>query len=241
MVVRRTENHPADAALRDKSVFALRRLGRRALGLVKRLEMVFQHMLDRFVFGQPQRVIERAGEQRLSDLAVRFLLHAERDRVALGFLQNQPGDVEQRIGAAGGLDLAGEGFHPFFVGDEGNTDFRQRQRRFAVFARFAPAKRGPLLKGPSAIIGAAGLSALVAAGAALPRALAGSAFPAGRPAIAAFASAFGPVLAAFILRVMFGRGGLLRPGGQKELVQIQFVFRQCAHSFMSAPRSSGLG
>ena len=64
-MVRRAEDDAAQAALRDERVNALRRLRRRAFGLVKRGEMIFEHVRDGFVLARPRRIVERADKQLL--------------------------------------------------------------------------------------------------------------------------------------------------------------------------------
>ena len=108
VMVRRAKHHPAQAALRDKRVDALRRLGRRAFGLIKRGEMIFEDMRDGLVLARPRGFVERADEQRLRHGAVRLFLNREPDGIAFRLLQNQQRNLEQRIRPAGHLDLARE-------------------------------------------------------------------------------------------------------------------------------------
>jgi len=86
VIIRRTENDAAHAALRHKGVFALRRFGGRAFGLVKRGEMILEHVRHRFVLAQPRGVVQRAKEQRLFDRAIGVFLHSKLDGVTLRLL-----------------------------------------------------------------------------------------------------------------------------------------------------------
>ena len=73
VIIRRAENDAAQAALRDERVNALRRLRRRALGLVKRGEMIFENVRDGFVLARPRRIVQRA-DKKLRCRAVGFFL-----------------------------------------------------------------------------------------------------------------------------------------------------------------------
>jgi hypothetical protein len=68
-------------------------------------------MSDSFVLAQPQRVVQRADEQRLGDGAFRVFLDAEPDGVALGFFENDLRESKQRIRSAFGFDFACEQFN----------------------------------------------------------------------------------------------------------------------------------
>src|SRR5437870_7504029 len=80
VIVRRSENDAADAALRDEGVSALGWISLRAFGLVKGVEMFLQRVSHRFVLAQPQRVVECADKERLRDRTVGLFLYGE-DRV----------------------------------------------------------------------------------------------------------------------------------------------------------------
>ena len=204
VVVWGAEDHPAQAALRDKGVFALRRFGGGAFGLVEGGEMILQHVLDGLVLGQPKRVVEGAGEQGLGDLAVGLPHDAEGDRVTFRLLEDQPSDVKQRVGPAGGLDLAGQGLDSSFVRDERHIDFGQGRRRFVAFARFLATWAGSVPVEISSVTVRPGLALAIPPRAAAGRPFIGSPFAPERPAAAPFVTAFRPCVAARILGVIFG-------------------------------------
>ena len=221
VMVRRAENHAAHAALRDKRVCALGRFDGRALGLVKRGEMIFQNVRHRLVLAQPRRVVERANKQRLGNRAIGLFLHAQPDGITFRLLQNDLRDLEKRKRPAGHLDLARERFDALFVRQKGDGDFRQRRGRLAQLA-FAP---------------------VIAAGK-FPFAVAESWTRTRRTRAAAFAKRFAarPAPAAFALAVI-ARDGFarrtsrsdwprlsLRPRGLEKLLQINFDVRNTAHA-----------
>src|SRR6266481_1669737 len=134
VMVGRTENDSAHATLSDKSIFALGRLGRGALGLVKSAEMFFQDVGNGLVFGEPERVIQCANKERLDWLSFRILFHIEDHRKPIRSLQNHLGDFEQRISSPCHSNLPRERFDPFVVWKQRNANLRQRRRRFTAFA-----------------------------------------------------------------------------------------------------------
>jgi hypothetical protein len=164
-------------------------------------------------------------------------------------LQNHLRDVEQRVSASGHPNLTGEGFNPLFVGQETDRDLRQRWWWFAAFAGLVPTI-SPAPKRPvaSAAFGSTPRSALSARAPILaPRArlVTPGAKPAFTPLPEAAAltpgawTAFAPratgsatpfftpvrrAIFALVILVRFGRGRLLGPSGQKELLEIEFVF-----------------
>ncbi|MGN6554423.1 MAG: hypothetical protein ACTHLW_11970, partial [Verrucomicrobiota bacterium] len=99
--------------------------------------MIFEDVADRSFFGQPKRFVERADEEGLDNLAV-FFPNAERDRVTFRLLQDEAGNIKQRVSAAGHLDLAGQRFDADFFGNERNVDFDRRGRGFTT--DFFPAR-----------------------------------------------------------------------------------------------------
>ena len=94
MQVGRSEDDPAQAALRHKSIGPLGRFSGGFLRLVEHLEIVPQQMRHRFVFGEPKRFVERADKKRLRHLARRVLDHVNFDHLAFRLLQEQLRDVE---------------------------------------------------------------------------------------------------------------------------------------------------
>jgi hypothetical protein len=152
--------------------------------------------------------------------------------MAFGLLQDHLGDVEERVGAAGHLDLARERLDPFVVGDEGEGDLGQRRRGFPArqgFARLATAPKrtvaptGAITAGPaSSTLGAwsAGAGSIVAStGASVVSSRPGRRIPPWWPRPPPVAPAVGTLYFALIMGVL-GGGRLLRPSGQKELFKI---------------------
>ena len=131
VIVRRAENGAAETALGDKRVSPFRRISRRAIRLVKRVEVFSKRVIDRVLLGKPECVVQIANPKRLGRLAIRLFHDAERDVITLGFFQNQMGDVENRVGAAGQLDLARQRFQALLLRGEVEVDVRQRLLRFA--------------------------------------------------------------------------------------------------------------
>ena len=80
-------------------------------------------MGDGFLFGKPERLVQSANKERLNRLALSVFLDAERDRMALRFLQNHLRNPKERVGPAGHLDLACQGFDPLIIGEQGDIDF----------------------------------------------------------------------------------------------------------------------
>ncbi len=74
VIIRRAKNDAAQAALRDERVNALRRFRRRAFGLVKRGEMIFENVRDGFVLARPRRIVQRADEKLLRPCRRPFFL-----------------------------------------------------------------------------------------------------------------------------------------------------------------------
>ena len=233
VVVRRPENLAAHAALRHKSVFALGRFGGRAFGLVKRGKMNLEHVRDRLVLAQPRRVIERAGEQRLYDRAIGVFLHPELDGVTLRLRQNNLRNLEQRIRAAGHLDLARERFDAVFVRQKRDGDFRQWRGWFEVppCGTFAPV----IALGKS-FLAVAELSTTgtrrTGTAALAERVRARSTAPAFARAVFASGGFAGE------LRVRVDGRFSLRPSGQEKLFQINFDVRNTTH-IKSMPRHAG--
>jgi hypothetical protein len=160
----------------------------------------------------------------------------------LGFLKNQPGDVEQRISATRHLDLAGQRFDTRFIRDESEVYLRQRERQFRALITAVVAARTALvaIEWTLAATFTAWSSARppaisarwtrLAAGPAL-TAKTGTVTATGRagalagPAWAITPAAISTLFPGFVIGKLFRRGWLLRPRGEKKLFQIQFVFR----------------
>jgi hypothetical protein len=175
--------------------------------------MAGEDVSDGLVLGEPEGVIESAEEEGLEGLALGIFLDFEADLLALGFLQNQVGDVKERIGAAGDANLAGEGFDALVVGQENDGDIGRRRERLAPGALVG---RGGAFWAASAQVGAIGAWAFGpgAAGAVAAR---------GAAALAFLEGAFAAVVAGEV-GVAIDLGRVLRPGGQKKLFEIQFGF-----------------
>ena len=92
-MIRRTKNFAAQTALRDKSINALRRFRRRAFGLIKRGEMIFQNVRNGGVFARPRRFIQRA-DKKFFQRAVVFFLGRELDGITFRLLQDQQRDLK---------------------------------------------------------------------------------------------------------------------------------------------------
>ncbi len=213
VVVGGAEDGAAEAALGDESIGAAGRVGGGAFGLVQGVEVAGEDVSDGLVLGEPEGVIEGAEEEGLEGLALSILLDFEADLLAFGFLQNQEGDVKERIGAAGDANLAGEGFDALVVGQENDGDVGRRRERIAPGAL---AGRGGAFGAASAQVWAIGERAFGpgAAGAVAAR---------GAAAFAFIEGAFAAVVAGEVgIAVDLGR--VLRPGGQKKLFEIQFGF-----------------
>src|SRR5205814_2136824 len=97
-----------------------------------------KRVIDRVRLGKPECVVQIADPKRLGRLAIRLFHHAESDVIALGFFQNQMGDVENRVGAAGQLDLARQRFQALLLRGEVEVDLRQRLIRFALILAARP-------------------------------------------------------------------------------------------------------
>ncbi len=98
--------------------------------------MIFKNVRDGFIFGKPGRIVERTNEKRLDSGAIGLFLDGKTDGVTLRLLQNEMGDLEQRIGATGDFDLPRDMLNAFFIGDKCDVDFRQRSGCF-IALRFA--------------------------------------------------------------------------------------------------------
>ena len=96
--------------------------------------MSLQRVRHGFLFVRPRRVIEGA-DKNLFHGAIGLLLGAELDGVTFRLFQDQQGDLEQRIRAAGHFDLTREHFHTLFLGNERDIQHRQRSqhRRLTAF------------------------------------------------------------------------------------------------------------
>ena len=116
VVIGRPQDRAAHAALGDKSVSSLGRVGGRAFNLVKRPEMMFKDVGDGFVLRKPGRIVQRAHEKGLGGGAIRLFPDAEANGVPLRLLQDQIGDLKKRTGAAHHLNLAGKVFNALFIG-----------------------------------------------------------------------------------------------------------------------------
>src|SRR5437773_6534539 len=234
VIVRRAENGAAETALCDKRVRAFRRIGRRALRLVKRVEVFSRHVIDGVRLGKPERVVQIANPKRLGRLAIRLFHDAKRDVIAVGFFQDQMGDVENRIGATGQFDLARQRFKALLLRREVEGDLRQRLVRFASFlaARlivtalpFATRRAGARAARP-ALVARPSVTAV---------------WTARHPGtvLAAVSSARTGLFAAFVFRKPIGVRRLLRPGRQElqfQLFQIQTGVRRIAHVITSLAR-----
>ena len=163
-----------------------------------------------------------------------FFFTLKIDRMPLGLLENHLRDVEQRIRPARHLDLPRQGFDAFVFGAQAQVKFGQRQRRRTPIAGIAPAKirslaaQGPaaLAFGPWRATARSGRAATIAARAIVVPSRSGRTIAAGRAGATAIAvaAAVRPLGFAFVFGVLGGRR-LLRPGGQEEFVQVQFVIR----------------
>jgi hypothetical protein len=130
--------------------------------------------------------------------------------------------------------LPGEGFDAFVLRAQAEFNFRQRSRRLAMLALLPTAKVTPVLAGrlAGAALGPWRAACRVrgpaafAARAAVVAPRSGRTFAARRARTTAItvAAAFGALSFALVVGV-FGGGRLLRPGGQKEFVQIEFAIR----------------
>ena len=223
---------PLKPHCRDERVSALRRLDGRALGLVKRGEMIFQDVRDGFVLAQPRRLVQRANKQRLRDCAVGLFLDGELDGIALRLLQNQPRNVEQRIRAAGHLDLTGQRLDAVFIRQKRDADFRQRRRRFRPLTAFVTT----IIAATEAAFAVAKLGAAARRAASAPAfataAKTTATFAARTAAFAGFAAeaAFGLhalVAGEFVKAV--GLGFPLRPRRLKQLVKVQSEIGNSIH------------
>ncbi len=146
VVVRRPKNLVAHAALRHEGVGTLGRIDLGFVRLVKRVEVPTQHMIQRLILGEPNRLVHLAKKQRLGNGAVLFFSGLEDDEVALRLGEDQPRDVEQRIGAAGVLDLAGQRLDAVFLRLESHVEFQRRARW-----RIVPAKASLFVERPLAV------------------------------------------------------------------------------------------
>ena len=256
VMVRRTEDDAAHAALRDECVTALRRLHGRALGQVERGEMSFQDVCDGLVLAQPRRFVERANKQRLRDrrsgtgiLPVscfgsrrrgrrrHYFLHVQLDGITLRLLQNEPRNVEQRIGAAGHLDLARERLDAVFVGQKSDGDFRQRRGRLGAFRRFTTIVTTPA-KSAFAVAELGAAARRAASATTFATAAKTAAFAARAAAFAGFAAeaAFG--LHALVAGEFFKAVGLgfpLRPRRLKQLFKVKSEIGNSVHVKSIAP------
>ena len=137
VVIRRAQQDAAEAALRHEGVGALGRFGGGLLDLVERAEVLFEDVVDRLLFAQPERVVEHAGEECLRGAAFPRFLDANLDAEALILLQHQPRDVEQRIGPACHANLLGQRIHAVRLGHEVDLDADGRQFWRALEGRAA--------------------------------------------------------------------------------------------------------
>ena len=148
VVVRWAENFVAHAALGHEGVGAFRRLGLGFFCLIECVKMPAQHMIDGLLLGEPDCLIDLTKEQRLGHGAVLLALGLEHDLVAFALGNNEPGDVEQRISAAGCLDLLGQRLDPVFLRPDGGINLQWRTRRAVVAAEIAL----PVLRAPAVAI-----------------------------------------------------------------------------------------
>src|SRR5690348_1488034 len=105
VIIRRSENHAAQTALRDEGVRSLWRVGRNAPGLVKCVEVPAESVTDGIALGKPDSVVQIAEPKLLRNLTIGLLDRAESDAVTFRTLQNQMRYIKDRIRAAGQLDL----------------------------------------------------------------------------------------------------------------------------------------
>ena len=219
VIVRRPENLVAHAALRHEGVGALGRLDLDFIGLVKRVEMPAQHMVHCLILREPNRLVHLAEKQRLGDGAVLLLLGLENDEVALRLGENQPRDVEQRIGPAGVLNLPGDRLDAVFLRLNGHVQFQRRALR-----HLAAPKVLPFVEGPFAVV-LLKFWTPVAIAVAIPVAAAVVVAPSGWPVAPVAASARTGPLFAGVVGIRFCVIRFLRPSGEKLQVQIQLLQR----------------
>jgi hypothetical protein len=169
----------------------------------------------------------------LDSFGLGILPDGENDIVTLRFLQNHLRDVEERIGSAGHLDLSGQGLDPFLLGHQRKVHVWQRRWGFPALPVLGPARPAPVaavwtgttLAWRSVGGAARGRSSPITAWAATFGPLAREAIAPRRSRPAAIAAAVGSFLFAFVFGVLGGRGLFLRPSGQKQLFQVEFVIR----------------
>ena len=230
VIVGRAENDAAHAALGHEGVNALGRIGLRALGLIKGAEMVFEDVVHGLGLAGPRGIVQRANKQGLGRGRPFFL--GELHGIALGLLQNQEGDFEKRVGAAGDLDLAGQQLDAAFLGDEGDTQFGQRGERLGILAGLvapivpagAAAAVAKFTVGP----GGSSCSGTGARAAATITAAAGAGAPAFAGLVVEAALGFDALVAGEFFKTI-GLGFPLRPGGLKEVFQVKIQICDVAH------------
>jgi hypothetical protein len=140
--------------------------------------------------------------------------------MALRLLQNHLRYVEQRVSASGHLDLARQGFHPFFIRDNARIDFGQRRRWFAAYTRFTSLEIRSWTTVPDTLAfrpRATTFSPLAVTFA--------STFRAGRAWASAISSAVRPFLVGAFVVGVFGPSGLLGPGREEQFFQIKLAIR----------------
>jgi hypothetical protein len=147
------------------------------------------------------------------------------------FLQDHLSDVEQRVGAATRTDLPRQRLDPLFVGDQADVKLRKGRRRFTAFARRLTAG-GRAIAALSTVTGRTPAFALRSErtppippwAAFIPASSSWRALTSRGPGTTPVIPAVRSFRLALIMGVFRCRR-LLRPSGQEEFVQIQFVIR----------------
>ena len=234
VVIRRPENLVAHAALCHERVGALGRVDLGFFRLVKRVKMPGEHMVHRLVLGEPDRLVHLAEEQRLGDGAVLLFPRLEDDEIPFRLGQDQPRDVEQRVGAAGVLDLPGERLDALFLRLDDQVQLQRRARGRVVAPKVVflveRALAVALLEFRPPVVPAIAIAvAIPVAAALLVAALEVTAAvvvaPTRRSVAPVAATATAGFLLAGIVGVWLGVVRFLRPSGEKLQFQIQLLER----------------
>ena len=224
VVVGWSQDHSGDAAPGHEGEVALRWIGAHPLLPVVPVEVLAQDMVDRLLAGEPQGVVVAAEPLLLHRASLAGGLQGGGDAELVGSLEDQLGDVEERVGPPLQADLLDQGLDVLALDPEGDLQVGKGGEDL-VAAAPSPGLRTRLpLPLRAAFRNAGAVPAFLVPGSGDSVAVAGSG-----TTVATLATSLVP--GSLVVGIGILPGSLLGPGRQEGCLQIQFLlFPGIAHS-----------